>query len=401
MSIRDAIRLFGPAWIVMIADVDAASVLTGVADGQIYGYKLIWLLIVLIIPLFIVQDAAGRVGAVNNGEGLGKLIRMKFSTQFALLAAIPMFVIDIFTYIVEYTGIAIGSLILGIPIYVSLPMFFLLHLTIIATKKYAHAEKILLGISFILVLSFIVQAGLRGIVPGQQVFYFSPSRSFLFFLAANIGAVVMPFMIFYQASATAYKYSDVDSPVTVKVKWSSYETLLGAIVSEVLMVAIELATTGISSSVDPLNYRQMAQALSIISGNLSPYIFGIGLISAGFLALIVESLGSAWGTLESLGKYDPSDERTHRNLIWLYLMESIPAIIAVILFNENFDTIVNFVLTLMSISPIIVLLPAVFIGILVGDKKLMREFAYSKKRMIIYWISIALIGISGIISIIY
>ncbi|TRM80085.1 divalent metal cation transporter, partial [Sulfolobus sp. F3] len=205
------------------------------------------------------------------------LIRGKFSTSLALLSSMPMFGVDVFTYVVEYSGIAVGSLILGIPIYISLPSFFLIHLAIILTKKYTKAEKILLGISFILMISFIIQAGLRGIVPNQQIFYFSSSPSFIFLVAANIGAVIMPFMLFYQASATAYKYIDANSSSEVKVRWSSYETIIGAIVSEALMVAIELATTGISKSVDPLNYEQVSQALSIISGNLSPYIFGIGL----------------------------------------------------------------------------------------------------------------------------
>lgn len=401
VTIKDAIKLFGPAWIVMMADVDAASVLTGVADGQEYGYRLIWLLLLLTLPLFLIQDAAGRIGAVNNGKGLGSLIRGKFSTSLALLSSIPMFGVDVFTYVVEYSGIAVGSLILGIPIYVSLPIFFLIHLAIILTKKYAKAEKILLGISFILMISFIIQAGLRGIVPNQQIFYLSSSPSFIFIVAANIGAVIMPFMLFYQASATAYKYIDVNSSSEVKVKWSSYETIIGAIVSEALMVAIELATTGISKSVDPLNYEQISQALSIVSGNLSPYIFGIGLISAGFLALIVESFGSAWGTLESLNKYDPFDGKSHKNLVWLYLTESVPALIVVMIFSNNFDKIVNFVLTLMSISPIIALIPAFFIGIVVGDKKIMGDNAYGKTRLIIYWVTMALIGISGIISLIY
>lgn len=91
MSIKDIARLFGPAWIVMMADVDAASVITAVANGEEYGYRLIWLLLILTIPLFIIQDAAGRLGAVNNGKGFGELIREKFSQKSALLAALPMF----------------------------------------------------------------------------------------------------------------------------------------------------------------------------------------------------------------------------------------------------------------------------------------------------------------------
>ncbi|MEM0016705.1 MAG: divalent metal cation transporter [Saccharolobus sp.] len=393
MSIREITRLFGPAWIVMMADVDAASVITGVANGQLYGYRLIWLLLLLAIPLFIIQDAAGRLGAINQGKGLGELIRERFSKKYALLAAAPMFGVDVFTYIVEYVGIAVGGLILGIPPYISLPIFYLFHIMIVLTRKYERMEKPLIIISLVLVFSFFAQAFLRGIVQNQQIFYISTSSSFLFFVAANIGAVVMPFMIFYQASATAYKYANSYSSPKTKIKWSTYETLIGAIISEVIMIAIEMATTGVSPTVDPLNYKEIASALSLISGSYSPYIFGIGLISASFLALIVESLGSAWGTLEALGK------RSFRSFLSLYFAESIPAILTVLLF-VNYDAIVNFALTLMSISPIILIIPTFFVGILVKDKRVMGDFAYSKSRMMIYWITVILLAFCGIISLI-
>lgn len=246
MSIREIVRLFGPAWIVMMADVDAASVLTGVANGQEYGYRLIWLLLLLAFPLYVIQEAAGRLGAVNNGKGLGEIIRERYSVKISLLASLSMFMVDVFTYIVEYVGIAVGGLVLGVPPYITLPIFFIFHLIIISTIKYDKIEKFLIPISLILIVAFMLEAILRGIIPGENVFYFSLSKSFTFLVAANIGAVVMPFMIFYQTSATAYKYQDVASPIETKVKWSSIETFIGAIVSELIMVAIEMATTGIS-----------------------------------------------------------------------------------------------------------------------------------------------------------
>ncbi len=44
------VRTWGPAWLVMIADVDAASVITAAENGALYGTGLLWLLVVLTIP---------------------------------------------------------------------------------------------------------------------------------------------------------------------------------------------------------------------------------------------------------------------------------------------------------------------------------------------------------------
>jgi len=47
--------------------------------------------------------------------------------------------------------------------------------------------------------------------------------------------------------------------------------------------------------------RVLSQGLASVAGSFAPYIFGIGLIAASFIALIVISLGSSWGVVEALG----------------------------------------------------------------------------------------------------
>ena len=67
-------NVFGPAWLVMMADVDAASVITAMQSGASYKYELVLILIALIIPLYFIMEVAGRVGATTK-KGLGELIR--------------------------------------------------------------------------------------------------------------------------------------------------------------------------------------------------------------------------------------------------------------------------------------------------------------------------------------
>jgi manganese transport protein len=204
-KIWGSLKTWGPAWLVMIADVDAASVITAAESGAMYGTKLIWFLLILTIPLFVVQEVAGRVGAVTR-KGLGEFIRENYSKQTAVLAAVPMALVDILSYVVEYTGAAIGFQILGIPPQISVPLVFVAHVILVYNRRYAEAEKPLLVISMFFAVSWAVSAFLTA-RNGIRVtpFYFSASPDFFFLLAANVGAVIMPFMLFYQASATAEK----------------------------------------------------------------------------------------------------------------------------------------------------------------------------------------------------
>ena len=81
-KVSDWLKNFGPAWIVMIADVDVASIITGLQSGASWGYSMIFILIILIFPLFIIQDAAGRLG-IASGRGLGEQIRNNFGKKAA------------------------------------------------------------------------------------------------------------------------------------------------------------------------------------------------------------------------------------------------------------------------------------------------------------------------------
>ncbi|TRM96289.1 divalent metal cation transporter, partial [Sulfolobus sp. E1] len=118
-------------------------------------------------------------------------------------------------------------------------------------------------------------------------------------------------------------------------------------------------------------------------------------LSAGFLALIVVSLSSAWGVLEALGK-----DNHIRNLLKIYSLESIPAIIVVYLYSYNYSEVLQFATTLLTLAPIVFTVIATILGILVSNKNIMKEHAYSRLRMSIYFLTVALIFIGGIIGVI-
>ncbi|ARM75335.1 NRAMP family divalent metal transporter [Acidianus manzaensis] len=388
MSIRDSIRLFGPAWIALLADSDAASILGGVSTGEEYGYKLIWFVLILSIPLFVIQEAVGRLGAVTN-SGVSKLVRQYYSKRVSLLSTVPIFFVDFFTYLSEYSGISIGCYLIGINPLIGLLLFFTLHIMIILSKNYEITEKILILISLTMIISSLIIIEPK-LYFTKDIFYFSTSKNFLFFLAVNIGAVVTPpCMLIYQSSATALKYSELSINKSKKVRWVNLETLAGSLVTELVIVFSEIIGTGILN-IDPTNAQQLVNAL-----NQFHYIFGIILISSGFLTLIVVSLSSAWGVLEAL------DKNNYNNVIKIYIIESIPAMIIIALLSNNFSEIFDFVLTLLSLSPLVIAIPAILIGILIRNKKIMKEFSYTKSRSILYFIMLSLVIIGGIIGLLY
>jgi len=377
------VKTWGPAWLVMIADVDAASAITAADSGAQYGTKLVWFIMLLVIPLYVIQEVAGRVGVVT-GKGLGELIRENYSRGVAVFCAIPMALVDIISYIVEYTGIAVGFQMMGVSPWFSVPIAFLAHVIVVYNRKYAEAEKPLLFMSVVFAVVWVVAACLtarHGIV--IEPFYFSKSPDFVFMLAANIGAVIMPFMLFYQVSATAEKGTDKNSIWAVR-----FETLIGAIFSELIMVAIAISAIGISTnSLDFTSPRVLSQSLVSVAGQYAPYVFGVGLITASFIALIVISLGSSWGVTEAMGW-------GKKHWFKVYLIESIPAVI-IPLFSFN---LIKLALNLMVLQIVVLIAPAVILGVIASNKKLMGDLSLRGINQFIYWFFIVLIFATGVIS---
>ena len=377
------VRTWGPAWLVMIADVDAASAITAADSGARYGTKLIWFLMLLVIPLYVIQEVAGRVGAVT-GKGLGELIRVNYSRRIAALAAVPMALVDIISYIVEYTGIAVGFQMMGVSPWISVPVAFLAHVLVVYKRKYAEAEKPLLIMSVVFSVVWVVAACLtarHGIV--VTPFYFSTSPDFIFMLAANIGAVIMPFMLFYQVSATAEKGTERANVWAVR-----FETLVGALFSELIMVAIAISAIGISAnSLDFTSPKILSQSLVSVAGHFAPYVFGSGLIIASFIALIVISLGSSWGVTEALGW-------GKKHWFKVYLIESIPAVL-IPLFSFN---LIKLALNLMVLQIVVLIAPAIILGVIASNQKLMGNFYLKGFNRIVYWGIILLIFATGIVS---
>ncbi|BBE42539.1 NRAMP family divalent metal transporter [Conexivisphaera calida] len=386
-------RAFGPAWLVMIADVDVASIVTGLQDGASWGYHMVFVMLILTVPLFFIQDAAGRLGTVS-GMGLGRAIRERHGSRSIAIAALPMALTDFMTYVVEFAGIALGARLLGVSPALTVAVAFLAYAIIVATKRYRAAEAVLLPVSFMLVAAIVVSVAFFPVDPGRLLLeglspiqpYLSPGYGFL--LAASIGAVIMPWMLFFHSGADARKgLSRADLPA------ERAETLVGAIVSEVLMAITVIDGYGLrlfdGTSTLSISPSEIASLLHPL-GPISSLIMGVGFIAAGFLALTVASMASGWGFLAAVG----SDSR--RIGLAYYLIMGIAAASVAILETN----LVSLMLDLMAAYTIVILPSLYYLGRLVSDPVIMRGHPLKSWERIVYWIMAALVFCVGLVGII-
>ena len=190
----------------------------------------------------------------------------------------------------------------------------------------------------------------------------------------------MPFMLFYQTTATAKKgYHSVKATRT--------ETLIGAIFSEVLMVAIVFASVGLSQNIAISDNSSLSSAILNVGGTYAPYAFAVGLVAAGFLGLVVISLAGSWGVVEALNL---------KGNTWfkIYIAESLPAVVLVFFF----DNLIGLVLTLMVALIFVLVGPVVAMGLLAQNKALMGKHALGTFDRVAFWGSVAVVVGCGLLA---
>ncbi len=311
--------VFGPGLVVMFADTDAGSIITAAQSGALWGYKLLLLQFVLMPVLFIVQELAVRLGIVT-GKGHGELIKNKFGKYCAWISVSTLILSCIGAMLSEFSGLAgVGNL-FGVPTFVMMILAVGFLSTVVLTGSYRSVERIALLFGLFEMVFFIVawmaHPSLHEMLEGIRSAPLD-NRDFLFLVAATIGAVIMPWMVFYQQSAV------VDKKLKIRhLKAARWDTAIGAVITQLIMASVLIATAatiGKKNPGAPLDtVHQISNALTPFLGEIAGKIlFAIGMTGAALIAAIVVSLTAAW-TLGEITGYKHSLEHHPREAPWFY-----------------------------------------------------------------------------------
>lgn len=293
----------GPGLTVMLADTDAGSIITAAQSGAQWGYKLLTLQLLLIPILYFVQELTIRIG-ITTGRGHGELIQETFGKKWAWVSIITLFIATLGALVTEFSGIAGVSALFGVPQWITVPLVALILILISATGNYKVVERIAIVVG-LFELVFIPAAlyakpdsnAIVHALIGNQPFN---SHSYWLLVAANVGAVIMPWMLFYQQGAV------VDKGLSPKViKYSRIDTAVGSVVTQIIMGCVLILTASTIGRINPNtpleNVQQIGTALTPLLGTvMGKTLFAVGLTGAALIASIVVSLASSWAFGEIL-----------------------------------------------------------------------------------------------------
>lgn len=301
------LALVGPGLMVMLADTDAGSVVTAAQSGAKYRYMLVLPQLLLIPVLYLVQEMTVRLGLTTQ-KGHGALIRQTFGARWAALSAGTLFVACVGALVTEFAGVAgVGSLI-GISKWISISVSAIALITLVLLGRYRRVEHVGIAVGALELLflpAALVSHPHFSMIAHDAAHPLMMNVGFMTLLAANVGAVIMPWMIFYQQEAVIDKgRRGLDARSALRS--ARLDTATGAVVTQVIMVAIVVAsaaTLGVTHRGRSLNdIGEIASALTPFLGRREAIIFfGLGMIGASVVAALVVTLAGAWGISEVFG----------------------------------------------------------------------------------------------------
>jgi Mn2+/Fe2+ NRAMP family transporter len=313
------VAVLGPGLVVMLADTDVGSIITAGQSGVQWGYRLLMVQLVLVPILYMVQELTVRLG-IFTGRGHGELITETFGRFWAWVSVGGLGIATVGALLTELSGVAGVGELYGLSRWVTLPLAAGGLLLIVLTGSYRRVERAAIAVGLFEFAFFGVawaaHPDLKAVAT-QAVQIPVRNHDYMYLVAANIGAVIMPWMVFYQQSAVADKKLRPEHFAAAR-----WDTALGALVTQLVMAAVLVAA---AATLAPHGAKPNLETVGDLSTALTAYlgdgvgrlVFGLGIIGAGLVAAIVSSLALAWGLGEVTG-YRHSLEHHPLEARWFY-----------------------------------------------------------------------------------
>lgn len=378
------LAILGPGLITASADNDAPGIATYSMAGSTYGYRFLWLLLVITVGEVVVQETAGRMGAVT-GKGTADLIRERFGVKVTAFAMLCLLLANLGTTVAQFAGVAAATELFGLSRYITVPLAAALVGFVVLRGSYEHVEKVLLVLC-LSALSYVISAFMvkppwgevlrQAVVPSIQF-----DTNFILAMLATIGTTITPWGIIYMQASVADKGVDLQKyrltrmDVTVGAVW-------GNIVSAFIIIctAATLYVAGISVE----TAEQAAMALEPLAGVGARYLFAIGLLGASLLAASVLPLSTSYAVCEAFGWERGLNQRPRDASVFygLYIGIIVLSVLTVLI-----PGIPLFPLMWLSQSMNAILLPVLLVLVikLVNDRRIMGEWVNSRFQNIFSW----------------
>jgi NRAMP (natural resistance-associated macrophage protein)-like metal ion transporter len=408
-------HMLGPGLTTGASDDDPSGIATYSQAGAQSGFHLLWLSVWTFPLMGVVQEMCARIGLVT-GRGLAGNIRIHYPKRILYVCALLLFAANSVNIGADLGAMAKAVQLLNPQLNFSALVigFSVLSLGLQIFTPYIRYAKYLKWLALVL-FSYVASALLAHLDWNAVMHYaYMPSINFgtqeIIIICAILGTTISPYLFFWQTSQeveeqilqgkTTLKQRSNVTP-RADIRSMRIDVWSGMLLSNAVMFFIIAACGGILYTHGITNITsaaEAAEALRPFAGNATYFLFAIGLIGTGMLAIPVLAGSSSYTISESFRWREGLYNRLGKASAF-YGVIIISMLVGLGMNFIGIDPIKALIYAAVAnglVAPIVLFL----IVRMASSKKIMGRWKNSLLSSGIGWIAIIAMSISGIAAII-
>jgi len=287
----------GPGVITGASDDDPSGIATYSQAGAVFGLSFLWTALISYPLMYSIQEMSARIGITNSSGIIGVLHKYypPFLTWIALAFISPAIIFNIAADLASMGAILnllfpfVTAFLWSVAVVIiSLCyIFFCRYKTIASVFKFC-----CLALLCYFIVPFLVKQEWSSILYATFIPQVEWSREYLILLIAILGTTISPYLFFWQSSMSHEEKQQNSSTNAEEIKWMKTDVNLGMFASNLAMFFIILTTSTVlhSNGILKINtVEEAAMALKPLAGEMAFFVFAIGILGVGFLAIPVLS----------------------------------------------------------------------------------------------------------------
>jgi NRAMP (natural resistance-associated macrophage protein)-like metal ion transporter len=312
----------GPGLITGASDDDPSGIATYSQAGAMYGLATLWTAL-LSYPLMVaVQEMCARIGIVTR-RGLTGVLKQHYSKSFVffmMLFSVPAIVLNIGADI-QAMGAVTNMLFPAIqPHWASVFFTILLLVSIVFLpyKPFSSTLKYLcLSLLLYLVVPFLVTLDYQQVLLHTVVPTIRFEKNYITILVAILGTTISPYLFFWQTSMEVEEIGERQNTVVVDKKLivnMRQDVDFGMFLTCLVFFFIILTTGTVlfGEGIHDINtVQEAAMALRPLAGDQAYWLFALGVIGTGMLAIPVLAGSISYIFAEAFGWEEGLNKKFH------------------------------------------------------------------------------------------
>ena len=348
------LQRLGPGFITGASDDDPSGIGTYSQAGAQLGFGIGWTMLITYPLMVAIQEISGRIGRVT-GHGLVGNVCRNFPAPVIWSLIVLLFVANTINVAADLGAMGDAlKLLIGGPA----PLYVVVFGTISVVaqiffkyERYAAILKWLTLVLFVYVIAlFVVKVPWGEALIGLVVPKIQWNGAFLTTLVAILGTTISPYLFVWQSSQEAEDQRIDPGKKPLKhqthkaeeeTKRIRIDTLVGMAVSNIIAIAIIIttaATLHASGKTDIESSSQAAEALKPVAGAFAEFIFALGIIGTGLLAVPVLAGSTAYAIGEGR-KWPVGLSRKPKEAIAFYAVLALSVALGIVINFTGIDPI--------------------------------------------------------------